>query len=78
MIGSESLHYEAELAQIYDEAFQELKLPVTIKINHRKVLFGIAEAAGIADKFMDMTVAVDKLDKVGIEGCEKSFLNGNF
>lgn len=43
VIGSESLHYEAELAQIYDEAFQELKLPVTIKINHRKVLFGIAE-----------------------------------
>ena len=71
VIGSESLHYEAELAQIYDEAFQELKLPVTIKINHRKVLFGIAEAAGIADKFMDMTVAVDKLDKVGIEGVRK-------
>lgn len=71
VIGSESLLYEAELTQIYDEAFATLGLPVTIKINNRKVLYGIAEAAGIADRFMDMTVAVDKLDKVGIEGVRK-------
>jgi histidyl-tRNA synthetase len=71
VIGSESLLYEAELTQIYDKAFAALGLPVTIKINNRKVLYGIAEAAGIADRFMDMTVAIDKLDKVGIEGVRK-------
>ncbi len=68
MIGSESLLYEAELSQIYDEAFALLGIPVVIKINNRKILFGIAEAAGISDKFVDMTVAIDKLDKVGIDG----------
>jgi histidyl-tRNA synthetase len=71
VIGSDSLLYEAELVQIYDEAFAKMKLPVVIKINNRKVLFGIAEAAGIADRFMDMTVAIDKLDKVGIDGVRK-------
>lgn len=68
VIGSDSLLYEAELAQIYDEAFARLGMPVVIKINNRKILFGIAEAAGIPDQFMDMTVAIDKLDKIGIEG----------
>ena len=71
VIGSESLLYEAELVQIYDEAFAKMNLPVMIKINNRKVLFGIAEAAGIADRFTDMTVAIDKLDKVGMEGVRK-------
>lgn len=68
VIGSASLLYEAELVQIYDTAFSRLKLPVTIKINHRQILFGIAEAAGIPSQFMDMTVAIDKLDKIGIDG----------
>ncbi len=68
VIGSDSLLYEAELTQIYDEAFARLGVPVVIKLNNRKILFGIAEAAGITDKFMDMTVAIDKLDKVGIDG----------
>lgn len=71
VIGSSSLLSEAELVQIYDEAFAKLNLPVSIKINNRKVLFGIAEAAGIPEQFMDMTVAIDKLDKVGMEGVEK-------
>lgn len=68
VIGSESLLYEAELALIYDEAFATLGVPVTIKINNRKILYGIAEAAGIPAQFMDMTVAVDKLDKIGLDG----------
>lgn len=68
VIGSDSLLYEAELTQIYDEAFALLGVPVIIKINNRKILFGIAEAAGITERFMDMTVAIDKLDKIGIEG----------
>ena len=71
VIGSESLLYEAELVQIYDEAFAKMRLPVVIKINNRKILYGIAEAAGITDRFMDMTVAIDKLDKVGIDGVRK-------
>lgn len=78
VIGSDSLHYEAELIQIYDEAFAQLGIPVTIKINNRKVLYGIAEAAGIADRFVDMTVAIDKLDKVGIDGVRKELAERGF
>jgi histidyl-tRNA synthetase len=74
VIGSDSLLFEAELVQIYDSAFSNLGIPVVIKINNRKVLFGMAEAAGIADRFIDMTVAIDKLDKVGIEGVRKELL----
>ncbi len=65
VVGSQSLSYEAELAKIYDEVFVNLGIKVIIKINHRKVLLGIAEAAGIKDQFMAMTVAMDKLDKIG-------------
>ena len=68
VVGSDSLVYEAELVQIYDEVFSNLNLDVTIKINNRKVLAGIAEAAGIPDQFVDMTVAIDKLDKIGMDG----------
>jgi histidyl-tRNA synthetase len=71
VVGSNSLVYEAELAQIYDEVFEKLGLNVVIKINNRKILFGMAEAAGIPEKFMDMTIAIDKLDKIGWEGVEK-------
>lgn len=68
VVGSESLLYEAELVSIYHEIFKELGIGVNILINNRKILMGIAEAAGIADKFMDMTVAIDKLDKIGLNG----------
>lgn len=71
VIGSDSLLYEAELIQIYDQAFHALRVPVVIKINHRKILSGLAEAAGIADRFMDMTIAVDKIDKIGLEGVQQ-------
>ncbi len=71
VVGSDSLVCEAELAQIYDEVFAKLNLPVTIKINNRKILAGIAEVAGIADQFTAMTVAIDKLDKIGMEGVKK-------
>ena len=74
VVGSNSLVYEAELVQIYDEAFQDLKLDVTIKVNNRKILAGIAEAAGIPDQFMEMTVAIDKLDKIGLEGVRKEMM----
>jgi histidyl-tRNA synthetase len=71
VVGSDSLLYEAELAQIYDEVFAKLGLEVAIKVNNRKVLAGIAEAAGISERFMDMTIAIDKLDKIGLEGVKK-------
>jgi histidyl-tRNA synthetase len=71
VVGSNSLVYEAELVQIYDEVFTNLGLDVVIKINNRKILFGMAEAAGIPDKFMDMTIAIDKLDKIGWDGVTK-------
>lgn len=71
VVGSNSLVYEAELVQIYDEVFSNLGLDVVIKINNRKILFGMAEAAGISEKFMDMTVAIDKLDKIGWDGVAK-------
>ena len=75
VVGSTSLVYEAELTQIYDEVFAELGMEVIIKVNNRKILAGIAEVAGIADKMADMTVAIDKLDKIGIEGVRKEMKN---
>lgn len=68
VVGSHSLSYEAELVQIYDMVFAQLGIKTVIRINNRKVLAGIAEVAGIADQMTDMTVAIDKLDKIGMEG----------
>jgi len=65
IIGSNSLVNEVELIQLMDDVYSELKIPVTIKINNRKILAGIAEYAGAADKLIDITVAIDKLDKIG-------------
>lgn len=67
-VGSNSLMYEAEYVLMIDEVFTQLGLVVEIKINNRKVLRGIADIAGIPDQMMAMTVAVDKLDKIGWEG----------
>lgn len=74
VVGSKSLMYEAELVSIYDEVFHKLGISVTIKVNNRKVLEGIAEAAGISDDFRTMTVAIDKLDKIGIEGVKQELI----
>lgn len=74
VVGSNSLMFEAELVQIYDEVFEKLGIDVTIKINNRKVLFGMAEAAGIADQFMGMTMAIDKLDKIGKDGVRNEMI----
>lgn len=67
VVGSDSLMYEAELVQIYDKVFSALGLEVEILVNNRKVLYGFAEALGLEDKFMEMTVSLDKLDKIGPE-----------
>lgn len=67
IIGSNSLLNEVELIQIVDHIYRDLALRVVIKINNRKILAGIAEAIGEADRIVDITVAIDKLDKIGIE-----------
>ena len=67
IVGSNTLLNEAELVQIVDEVFNALKINVVLKINNRKVLAGIAEYIGKPDALVDITVAIDKLDKIGIE-----------
>lgn len=67
VIGSDSLLYEVEMIQIIDEIFKGLNLPVRIRVNNRKILSGIAEAIGVADKLTDITIAIDKLDKIGVK-----------
>ena len=67
IVGSDSLLNEVELMQIVDEVFRRFGIRVEIKINNRKILSGIAEVIGAADKIVDITVAIDKLDKIGID-----------
>ncbi len=68
VVGSDSLINEVELMQIYDTVFAKFGIRVQIKINNRKILTGIAETIGEADKIVDITVAMDKLDKIGLDG----------
>ncbi len=68
IVGSDSLLNEVELMQIEDEVFSRLGVRVQIKINNRKILTGIAEVIGASDKIVDITVAIDKLDKIGEDG----------
>ncbi len=75
VVGSTSLWQEVELVQLYDAVFSDLGLNgVTIKINNRKILSGIAEVIGASDKLIDFTVALDKLDKIGEDGVKKEML----
>ncbi len=67
VVGSNSLMNEVELIQIVDDVYKALNINVLVKINNRKILTGIAEIIGEADKIVDITVAIDKLDKIGIE-----------
>ena len=74
VVGSRSLLYEVEFIQLYDKVFSELKIPTVIKLNNRKVLSGIAEIIGAEDKLIDMTVAIDKLDKIGLDLVKEEML----
>ncbi|MCE5331572.1 MAG: histidine--tRNA ligase [Bacteroidales bacterium] len=67
VVGSDSLLNELELIQMVDEVYRRLKINVVIKINNRKILSGIAEIIGEAEKITDITVAIDKMDKIGLE-----------
>ncbi len=71
VVGSDSLMNEVELMQIEDTVFSRLGVRVQIKINNRKILSGIAEVIGAADKIVDITIAIDKLDKIGIDAVEE-------
>lgn len=76
VVGSKSLFQEVEFVQLYDAVFSALKLEgVTIKINNRKILSGIAEVIGAQDKLIDFTVALDKLDKIGEERVKDEMRN---
>lgn len=67
VVGSDSLINEVELLQIIDEVFARLNIRVAIKLNNRKILAGISELIGAPDKLIDITVAIDKIDKIGLE-----------
>ena len=71
IIGSRSLVNEVELIEIVAEVFRKLGIRITLKMNNRKILYGIAETIGHADKMIDITVAIDKLEKIGLEAVEE-------
>ncbi|MEW7278206.1 histidine--tRNA ligase [Aquimarina sp. 2201CG1-2-11] len=76
VVGSTSLWQEVDFIKLYDNVFTKLKLDgVTIKMNNRKILSGIAEVIGASDKLIDFTVALDKLDKIGEDGVRKEMLD---
>ncbi len=75
VVGSDSLLNEVELMQIVDTVFQRLGIRVQIKINNRKILSGIAEVIGESDKIVDITVAIDKLEKIGLDNVNEELRN---
>lgn len=75
IVGSDSLLNEVELMQIVDTVFQKFGVNVQIKINNRKILTGIAEVIGESEKIIDITVAIDKLDKIGIDNVNEELRN---
>jgi histidyl-tRNA synthetase len=75
IVGSNSLLNEAELIQIIDEVYRRLNIRVCIKLNNRKILNGIAEFIGEPDKIIDITAAIDKWDKIGLENVNKELIS---
>lgn len=75
VIGSTSLLNEVELIQIIDDVFKRLKIKTEVKLNNRKILAGIAEVIGEADKIIDITVAIDKLDKIGLDKVNEELIH---
>ena len=78
VVGSTSLIHEVELIQIFDQVLKSLRIPAVVHLNNRKVLSGIAEMAGCIDRLTEMTVAIDKLDKIGEEGVLKELTERSF
>ncbi|MDD3728592.1 MAG: histidine--tRNA ligase [Dysgonamonadaceae bacterium] len=77
IVGSDSLLNEVELIQIIDKVFTELDIRVTVKLNNRKILSGIAEIIGEAERITDITVAIDKIDKIGLEKVNEELISKN-
>ncbi|MCH5230251.1 MAG: histidine--tRNA ligase [Muribaculaceae bacterium] len=75
IVGSESLWNEVELLEMIDEVFRNLKVRVAIKLNNRKILTGIAELIGESDRIVDITVAIDKIEKIGLEKVQEELLS---
>ena len=78
IIGSDGLLNEVELIQIINDVFSELEIHVIIKLNNRKILSGIAEVIGAKEKIIDITVAIDKLDKIGLEKVNEELKSKGF
>jgi histidyl-tRNA synthetase len=78
IVGSDSLLNEVELTAIYLTVFKQLQLEVEVKINNRKILLGLAQVCGGADKMMDLTIAIDKLDKIGWEKVAEELVQKGF
>ena len=78
VVGSESLLNEVELVIIYDTVFSKLGIDAEIKINNRKILAGVAEAVGASDKMIDMAIAIDKFDKIGLDGVKNELIDKGF
>ena len=76
VVGSNSLLCEVELVQIIDEVFRRLGIRVAVKVNNRKILAGIAEAIGAPERIVDITVAIDKLDKIDLDNVNAELLAG--
>ena len=74
VIGTRSLLCEVELVEIVERVFKALNIRVVLKMNNRKILFGIAEAIGHADKMMDITIAIDKLEKIGLDNVKAELM----
>jgi histidyl-tRNA synthetase len=77
IIGSNSLINEIELVKLMDDVYSELNIPVTIKLNNRKILAGIAEIIRAQDKIIEITIAIDKIDKIGLENVKKELKENN-
>jgi histidyl-tRNA synthetase len=78
VIGTDSMLNEFEIVQMIEEIFLKLKIRVSIRINNRKILAGIAEICGFPDKIIDLTVAIDKLDKIGFEKVSEELISKGF
>ena len=78
VVGSDSLINEVDLLAIYVTAFEKLNLPVEIKMNNRKILLGLAQVCGGEEKLIDLTVTIDKLDKIGWEKVKEELTNKGF
>ena len=78
VVGSDSLLNEVEFLEIVDEVYRRLGVRVGIKVNNRKILSGIAEVIGAADRIVELTVAIDKLDKIGLDGVNACLLADGF